>query len=37
VFHFFPDSLADGFEIGKEHRVRFQSFKVSKVPESSAA
>ena len=23
ALHFFPDSLADGFEIGKLHRVRF--------------
>ena len=28
--HFFPDSLADGFEVSELHRIRFQSFKVSK-------
>ena len=29
--HFFPDSLADGFEVGKLHKVsEFQGFRVSK-------
>src|SRR2546421_60473 len=27
VFHFFPDSLADGFEVSELHK--FQDFKVS--------
>ena len=33
ALHFFPDSLADGFEIGKLHRLSFRvsSFRVSSV------